>query len=231
MKMQYCVLLSSALCAVAVSARAQGSFQNLGFEAATIVLGAGGYQFSPAFPGWSGYVGEVQQTAALYNNLYLDTSGISIIDRGFTLSGRYGGVIEGNYTAILMAGEDGDVALSQTSLVPVAAQSLWFKAGPNPFLFLQVTLGGAKLPLIPKGSGTNYTLYAADISSFAGQTAELDFTAIAERPYGGERYVFLDSVEFSDQAIPEPGVVGLLALGILLVAGRRNRARHISLES
>jgi hypothetical protein len=229
MKMRCFLLFSLPLWVAPVSARAQGSFQNLGFESSTLVpAGFDLVQFMPAFPGWSGYIGGVQQTLAVYNNVYLDTSGIAIIDRGWANSfGQYGSVIEGNYTAVLMAGVvDGipeDVTLSQMSLVPVAAQSLWFKAELNgpPLLFLQVTLGGERLSLVPRGSGTNYTLYAADIRSFAGQTAELDFTAFAQRPHVTENYVFLDAIQFSDQPIPEPGVAGLCALGFLLVAWKR----------
>lgn len=33
-------------------------------------------------------------------------------------------------------------------------------------------------------------------------------------------YVFLDSIEFSPELIPEPGVMGLLGLGVLLIGGR-----------
>jgi hypothetical protein len=225
--------------------RRSGSFQNLGFESATFVPtgGPNGVQFSPAFPGWFGYVGGVRQTMALSNSVYLDTSGIGIVDRGGgNPFGGPSGLIDGNHTAVLMAGvvsgvnDPEDTTLSQTSLVPVTAQSLWFKAqivGPSS---LQVTLGGERLSLGIMGIGTNYILYAADIRALAGQTAELDFTAIAQRPHVTDNYVFLDAIQFSDQAIPEPGVVGLLALGVLLVAGRRNRqrkpdARHISLES
>jgi hypothetical protein len=231
--MQYYVLLLSALWAVAVSARAQGSFQNLGFESATLVPdGArGGMQFGPAFPGWSAYIGGVQQTLVAYNDAYLDTSGIGIIDRGFTNPyGRPEGVIEGNYTALLMAGvvngpkDPEDVTLSQTSLVPVTAQSLWFKAFQDPLgPVLEVALGGERLSLVPMGSGTNYTLFAADIRSFSGQTAELDFTAIAERPYARERYVSLDSIQFSDQSIPEPSVSGLLAVGTAVLGWKLRR--------
>src|ERR1017187_8264435 len=68
-------------------AASAANFQNLGFESASLVpIPADPYnrvQFGPAFPGWTGYVGGVQQTAALYNNEFLDTSGIGIIDHGW----------------------------------------------------------------------------------------------------------------------------------------------------
>jgi len=230
MKMRYVLLLSSAIWASSVLARAQGSFQNLGFESATLVPdGSGrGDQFAPAFPGWSGYIGGVQQTVADYNTVPLDSSGISIIDRGFTLFGQYASLIEGNYTAVLAAGvgngitDPEDVTLSQTGLVPASAQSLWFKVQLSPFGggFLQVTLGGETLLPVIMGFTTNYMLWAADIRSFAGQTAELDFTAHAQRPHVDNNYAFLDSIQFSEQAIPEPNVLALLAVGAAVLGWR-----------
>jgi hypothetical protein len=112
-------------------------FINLGFESASLVS-AGGFnvQFAPAFPGWIGIVGGVQQTIALSNTVYLDTSGISIINHGWSnpfagLGYPYagsGGLIQGNFTAILQAGVgltmSDNTSLSQTGLVPADAQSL-----------------------------------------------------------------------------------------------------------
>jgi hypothetical protein len=223
------LLWSNLLCAV-FPAEAQGTFQNLGFESARIVAtGNSLVQFAPAFPGWAGYVGGVQQTTALYNNFFLDTSGISIIDHGWPTSIPFGGVIDGNFTAILQAGIVGsitnpeDTTLSQTALVPPNTESLRFKAQPVfglPSDSFAVTLGGHALSLAPVEIGANYTLYAADVHSFAGQTAELDFTLFAERPHISNVYLVLDSIQFSTQAIPEPGALGLSALGALLLGGR-----------
>jgi len=66
--------LGAVICCGTVAARAQGTFQNLGFESATLVPISGTssspVQFAPAFPGWTGSVGGVQQSAALYNSEY-----------------------------------------------------------------------------------------------------------------------------------------------------------------
>src|SRR6266478_5350034 len=81
------------------SASAQGNFQNLGFESASLAgYPYGSVPFAAAFPGWTGYVGTNQQTAALYNNVFLDSSGISIIDHGWSspIAGP-AGPIEGNF--------------------------------------------------------------------------------------------------------------------------------------
>jgi len=211
------------------STPAQSTFQNLDFESTTLVsAGPPSVQFAPAFPGWRCNVGTSAVDTALYNTVALDSSAISIIDQGWPHSLTSGGVIEGNYTAIIQAGVTGiagtptDTSLSQVGLVPPTALSLRFKAelvaaGPGAFV---VQLGGQQLLAVPLGQGMNYTLYGADIHLWAGQTAELDFTLLAGRPHIDNHYAFLDSIEFSDIAIPEPGTTVLLWLGALLVGWR-----------
>jgi hypothetical protein len=223
-----------ALLLSAGGAAGQGNFQNLGFESASLVPipgdSYGRVQFAAAFPGWTGLVGGTQETGALYNNEFLDSSGISIIDQGWSDPfGGTGGLIQGNFTIILQAGVVGSIAntadttLSQTGLVPSAAQSLQFAAylvGNPPLVVLAVTLGGQRLSLTPLASGGNYTLYGADIHAWAGQTAELAFTLRAEQPHIDNRYLFLDAIQFSNLPTPEPSVFGLSALGALLLRGR-----------
>jgi len=217
----------------ALSAPAQGTFQNLDFESATLVpVAANRVQFAPAFLGWTGTVGGVQQSSALYNDYNLGTSAISILDHGWPYS-SFGGVIGGNYTALLQAGvvenpnpTPADTTLSQTGLVPLGTESLQFKALLDLYLggSFSVTLGGQTLSLIPLQSGANYTLYGADIRGWAGHTAELDFT-VSSPGNSAINYVFLDSIQFSNQVIPEPGVLSLSALGALLL-GRRVLGRR-----
>jgi hypothetical protein len=225
----------------ALPALGQGTFQNLGFEAATLVpVSANMVQFAPAFSGWSGTIEGQHQANALYNDAYLGTTVIGIIDPGWfgTAASNYlgAGVIEGNYTALLEAGllvtptgnYPADATLSQTAVVPATAQSLRFKTYyPYPVLpgfDLRVTLGGQQLALTPLGSGANYTLCGADIHTLAGRTAELDFTLPSMGSFGNT-YAFLDSIQFSDKPIPEPSVLSLSALGALLL-GRRLLGRR-----
>src|SRR5437773_4772101 len=106
------VILIVLLSRASLVAPAQGTFQNLDFEAATLLRIPGDpygrVEFSPAFPGWNGYVGSSLQGAALYNNSFLDSSGISIIDQGWPhFVGPVAGLIEGNFSAILQAGVSG----------------------------------------------------------------------------------------------------------------------------
>jgi hypothetical protein len=50
--------------------------------------------------------------------------------------------------------------------------------------------------------------------------AELDFTVPAGNPHVNNNYVFLDSIQFSNLPVPEPGILGLSALGALLLGWR-----------
>ena len=233
-KLQNAFIAAALLVATQCLTHGQGSFQNLGFESASLVPIPGDpygrVQFATAFPGWTGLVGGAQQTTALYNSYFLGTSVISIIDHGWSYT-SLGGVIQGNYTAILQAGVivtatnsyPAATALSQTALVPSTAKSLQFKAYDPGFLSpaipLVVRLGGQQLSLTALGSGANYTLYGADIHALAGQTTELNFT-VPSPGNGDINNVFLDSIQFSNLPVPEPGILGLSALGALLLGWR-----------
>jgi hypothetical protein len=78
-------------------------------------------------------------------------------------------------------------------------------------------LGGVTLPLISLGVSSNYVQYAADIHDWAGLTAELAFTDIAQRPHFRDNYLFLDGIQLSSLPAPEPGVAGLWSLGLLFL--------------
>jgi len=227
------------MCAVH-SAEAQGTFQNLNFESATLAPISSDppfVQFAPAFPGWTGYVGTNQAPAALYNYAFLDTSAIGIIDRNWTdpFHSTGGSLIEGRYTALLQAGvyvgtfTPADITLSQTAIVPASAQSLRFKLFRSPPLIpFGLRLGGQSPLLVPLASGTNYTIWGADVRSWAGQLAQLDIIAFASRPHTTQNYLFLDSIEFSDVAIPEPRVWALVLCGAALFGLRCWRRKALT---
>jgi hypothetical protein len=206
-------------------------FQNLDFESATLVPvpgdSYGGVQFAPAFPGWTKTIVGGIDTNALYNNIFLDSAGIAIIDHNSSFFS--GDVIEGNYTAVLESGlgQNGptDVTLSQTGLVPAGTESLQFKASEwfDSSGAFAVTLGGQTLSLTVLGTGPNYTLYGADVSQWANQTAQLTFTVFGENPHVNDESLFLDEIQFSSQIVPEPSVFGLLALGGLFLRLRRSK--------
>ena len=230
------IIFTAAFLSLAESGLAQG-FVNLNFESATLVAPSPPFYvpFDQAFPGWTGTVGGVQQTLALSNMLYMDTSGISIINQNFTGFGYPPSfdLLEGNYTAVLQAGltfganpHPADTTLSQTALVPIGTKSLQFESDQwfdQNFQFLVVTLGGQTLSVTPLSAGLNYTLYGADVSAWAGQMAQLAFTVLAENPHVDNEYISLGAIQFSTQSIPEPSTLALAALGALFLGFRRRR--------
>ena len=209
------------------SSSAQG-FVNLDFESATLVpvgktqqtaLPGDQVQLAQALPGWTVTIVAPFTTNALYDNMFLDSAGISIIDtKGPYLASS---VIDGLYTALLQSGLGytstggvvSDTTISQTGLVPLGTQSLQFKAQTF-FDYagkFAVTLGGQTLSLTSLGSGTNYTLYGANVSQWAGQTAQLSFTVFGEKPHVNDEGLLLDDIQFSPQPVPVVAPITLLA--------------------
>lgn len=189
------------------NASAQG-FLNLDFESASVPAGVrqGTIQFSQALPGWTETILGAFDTNVLYDNEYLDSSGISLIDTNAP-NGVAGMVIDDRYTVLLQAGNGysngvgfaSDTTLSQTGLVPSGTKSLQFKGACS--RKFAVTLGGQALSLTILGGGTNYTLYGANISQWAGQIAQLSFTLFADMPHVNNEALLLDDIEFSTQSI------------------------------
>jgi hypothetical protein len=218
-----------ALCLICVTGpRGQAAFINLDFESASLEpIPDDPYSrvyFSPALPGWNGLSGTNQLSAALYDNIFLDSTGIAIFDTNTNQFYNGSGVIKGNYSVFLEAGVQlgsssipADASLSQTGLVPVGTKSLSFLATAfGPF---SVSLGGTTLNLISSPvANHNYSLYEADISAFAGQTAELKFAVFAQNPYQSQIHgLTLDDIQFSPNPVPEPSTLLLTASGALLL--------------
>ena len=211
-------------------------FVDLNFESATLVPVPGAIyndvQFARALPGWTESIVGTIDTNALYNEVFLDSAGISIIDRNFPYSTWLGGVIQGNYSAILASGVGSsgpaDATLSQTGMVPVGTESLQFKAEEifDSSGAFTVTLGDQTLPLTVLGTGTNYTLYGANVSQWAGQTADLAFTVLADNPHRNDEYLVLDAIQFSPEPIPEPSVIGLFSISALFLCWRMKWLNH-----
>jgi hypothetical protein len=205
---------------------AQSTFQNLDFEGANIQPGqtSGSIPLADALPGWAFSLGTNSYPNVGYDVATLDGSSVSILDS----KAWPGSVIDGNYTVLLEAGwgpivyndppnlRPADTSIFQSGLVPAGSLSLLFKAyGPTDRL--AVSVGGQSLPLANLGNG----FYGADIHQWAGQTAELKFTAVANNPYVGNLVnIGLDDIQFSPSTIPEPGVTVLAGLGIVLMSLR-----------
>src|SRR5947209_12500351 len=113
------------ICLACTPLLGQGTFQNLNFENATIVLDPASPYYpyavisATAVPGWTAYVGATPQSDLLYNTLPLSSGAVSIYDTPSVLQGRYSLFLEGSTS--------GDQAsVSQTGLVPTTAQSIRF---------------------------------------------------------------------------------------------------------
>lgn len=150
-------------------------------------------------------------------------------------------IIEGNYTCFLSTGSDPvesektvDATIWQNGTVPANAQSLRFKGriagGPNPpSKTFAVYLGGQELSLSPLLVTSGYTLYGADVSQFSGRAAELRITSFW---LSGPTGLWVDSLEFSPDVVPEPGAWALAGLGAFLAVSasawdRPNRGREV----
>jgi hypothetical protein len=206
-KFTHAVCITGIMLQMAGQAVAQGSFQNLNFEAANVPnvppLGFGSdVPTTDGVPGWVVYLGGIPQSSMLHNNVSLGAAEVAIYGPQWFASQ----ILEGNYTVALQpstAGPSTSASIGQTGLIPQTAESFSFY-GNGGFV---VTFNGHEIPLTTLGSGANYTVLAGDISAFAGQTAELLFQG------GG----LLDNIQFSNLPVPEPSVLGLSALGALLL--------------
>jgi len=227
-----------------LSAKAQGTFQNLNFESANVA--ASGVQaygtFVPigsALPGWTAYLGTVQVTQVGYNSPANSTASITLLGPNWTSSNAAtylgAGIIDGNYSVDLQTGENPlnpspaqiNASIAQNGVVPAAAESLQFKAFET--TPLTVTFNGNALSPIALSSGVGedgvpYTLYGANISAWAGQTGELQFTADFN---GSFNLVVLDDITFSPNSVPEPTMLALILIGGAALAARHWRTKRV----
>ena len=206
-------------------------FVNLNFESATLSgydAGTGNIPTSSAMPGWSAYFfypGGTNATSLIaYNDVSLGSAFIALIDTNsiFTplpLQGRYSVLLMGSTaTAPTVA------AIGQTGLVPANALSLLFYTSFDSNI--QLAFNGQPIPLVQTGSTATYAIRAGNISTFAGQTGQLLFSAY---PNSGSIYGYgsglIDNIQFSSAPIPEPSALALSALGGLALVLVKNRQR------
>jgi hypothetical protein len=205
----------------AVSAHAQGTFQNLNFELANPVsfgdpTNPNAVTAASAFPGWELYAGNVQLAEVNFNDP----------DTGTTTVGLVGPnapnfpAIDGNYSALLQGGVGitaPTASITQTGVIPAGTESLFFEAYHEPPVpgLLALSIGGQNVPIVALSTGPTYTEYGATISAWAADRETLTFSAPGEA--GGNNWV-LDDISFSTQSIPEPSPLVLTGLGALAFA-------------
>ena len=107
----------------------------------------------------------------------------------------------------------------------VIAQSMQFKAKQVvfPLTSIAVSLDQQPVSAVPLQVTPQYALFGVDMTPFQNQTKELRFTVFSS---GIGRGFVLDSISFSTQPIPEPSVLGLFALGAIVLGWRFVRARR-----
>jgi len=117
--------------------------------------------------------------------------------------------LQGSYSVFLQGlggGPAASVAIGQTAQLPADAASLRYWA--SPLSILQLSLDGQVLPVFLLGTTPGYSIFGADVSAFAGQMRELRLTGPSN---GGGLF---DNIQFSNQPIPEPGMISILLVGL-----------------
>jgi hypothetical protein len=207
-----------------LSAIAQGTFRNLGFEEALIAPGTpeGKISTSFAIPGWSAFLDETLLSEISYNRPVIFRSDITLFDRTSGLP-----AIDGQYKVSLWSEGIGDSSIRQTGIVPSAAPFLLFKLNPRAKdrdpsdlrIHPIIRMNGEVISYRPLEFASNYTLYSADVSRFAGQSVTLEFAAV--RPPQAVSSFSLDSIEFSN--VPEPRSSSLIIMAVGLILWRTFR--------
>ncbi len=196
-------------------------FANLDFESANVsgYSSPGSILASNAIPGWTAYISGVPQSTILYNDETLGEAAISLQGTNGIfqpIQGRYFVLLQ----ATFFAPDTNTAAIGQTGVIPTGTQSLIFwgnTAASGVASNMQVTFNGSAIPYFAVGTGSDYTIYGANISGFAGDTGQLLFTAF------NNTYAEIDNIQFSSSPIPEPSTLSLSALGGLFLAWRRWR--------
>jgi hypothetical protein len=227
------VCLSGALLA-ALAAQAQGGFQNLDFESANLADPFGIYNEVPignGLPWWSGSIGPVAATEVWADGVSAGTATLDVEGPNVNSAGI--GPLDGNYSAFLQSGATPggssvgvDVSIFQSGMIPSDALSLQFDVWSlYPEANFSVSFAGNSLSpvvlsTVLSASGENYDVYGVSIASYAGQTGQLDFTALFNDGINPGN-IELDDITFSPMSVPEPNMFWLTAFGgLLLAAGK-----------
>jgi hypothetical protein len=109
----------------ALSALAQGTFQDLDFEQATIVPLGNGISAASAFPGWQTLIGTTPTSVVYLDGKSAGSPLISLVNND---PSEGLAPLQGNYSAYLISASipaaRTSVTLSQTGIVPASTESI-----------------------------------------------------------------------------------------------------------
>jgi len=210
------------------SASAQG-FVNLGFENTTIttVHYPGGDRYTATVPGWGVFGFPYGNPTDIgYNEVALDAPMVTLQGT----SSPYFPAVQGSYSVLLQGGttagglvyNTNGASVFQTGQIPVTSQSLIYLGSAA----VRVAFNGQPLSSIAISNAASYTVWGIDVSSYAGQSGELRFTA----PWRSTPFLsgaILDGIQFSPMTIPEPSALALAGIVALCLFGTTKRSEQI----
>jgi hypothetical protein len=194
-------------------------FVNLNFEQATVPPGTPDGSLisaSIAFPGWTPRAYGSALSNVYYDLMSADFATVALDDSAFHSAPP---PPEGAYYATLFydSSSGGHSSISQTGTIPAGTKSVQLLS--DEFLGSpRVWIGGWEVSLSRLASGPSFfARYGGDVSSFAGQTVELE---LRDR----QGVTRLDSVMFSTQQVPEMSLAGPAVLVSVCIAKAMRRA-------
>jgi len=212
------------------------AFQNLDFEAGPIypadVSSWMQVQRSDVMPGWT--VRSPYQQYPYSNTALLDYPSVSLIDRnayytagGFVLDGERSPLLQAEYNPMGMPAPF-PVGISQVGDIPPGTESIFFKGywwGGQ----MGVSINGTSMTPIALSTGIGAGGFGISVDQWSGQTVELYFWLMPERPDTGWSWWHavggVDAIQFSVEAIPEPTCAAVVLMGGLMLAGWRKGIR------
>jgi len=202
------------------------SFFNLDFEGATINRDPSSpyapyaVYSSSALPGWTAYISGVSQNEIIYDTVPLAAPEVTLQDHnGFRQppQGNYAVMLWGPFNPSENPAEHNTVAIGQAARIPLSSMSIEFFGDMGG---MQITFDGQPLNFVTLSTGSDYNVYGADVSAFAGQAGVLMFTdPWYSNTHGGPG--FIDSISFLSTAVPEPRTITFVALAAGLAATSR----------